>query len=57
MNYVIACSARVSKNTKYFHPQLIVYLNIWSIQTTKHSDGVVLLKLCGILDHWRVMDG
>ena len=57
MNYVISCSARINKKTKGFHPQLIGFFNIWNIYTTKHSGGVVLLKLCRILDHRRVMDG
>ena len=53
MNYVISCSAR---NMKCFYQWMIVYFIIWSNQTTKHLGGVMLLKLCRILDHWRVMD-
>ena len=40
------------KKTKCFHQQLIVYFNIWSNQTTKHSCGVMPLKLCRILNQW-----
>ena len=50
------CQNKLKKN-KCFHPQPIVFVNIWSIQTTKHSIGVMLLKLCRILDHQRVMGG
>ena len=56
MNYVISCSAKISRNMKCFHQWLIVCFIIWSNQTTKHLDGVMLLTLCRILDHWRVMD-
>lgn len=54
MNYIISCSARISRNMKCSHQWLIVYFIIWSNQTTKHLGGVMLLKLCRILDHQRV---
>ena len=56
MNYVISCSARTRRNTKCIYQWLIVYFIIWNNQTTKHLGGVMLLKLCRILDHQRVTD-